>query len=89
MSSRKIWEPDRISGLPAFDASDARWIGELYNHQLRCGDHGLCPAALYKVAIDALTDSLFPTIAESSETASLKAEKARRTADRARINLLL
>eukprot|EP00972_Heterocapsa_arctica_P004926 730015-Heterocapsa_arctica.AAC.1 len=34
MSSIRLWEPDRCSSLPAFDASDARWIGELHNHQL-------------------------------------------------------
>eukprot|EP00972_Heterocapsa_arctica_P040565 5977434-Heterocapsa_arctica.AAC.1 len=56
MSSMKTWEPDRISGLPEFDASDAQWIGELHNHQVRCGDHGSCPAVVYKVAIDALTE---------------------------------
>eukprot|EP00972_Heterocapsa_arctica_P022470 3305235-Heterocapsa_arctica.AAC.1 len=89
MSSTKIWEPDRISGLPEFDASDARWIGELLNHQMRCGDHGSCPAVLYKVAIDAPTNSLFPSIAESSQSAPLQAEKARRIADRDRVNRLL
>eukprot|EP00972_Heterocapsa_arctica_P062430 9202589-Heterocapsa_arctica.AAC.1 len=29
LSAMKIWEPERVSGLPGLDASDAKWIGEL------------------------------------------------------------
>eukprot|EP00972_Heterocapsa_arctica_P081472 12009408-Heterocapsa_arctica.AAC.1 len=81
MSSTRIWEPELISSLPEFDASDARWIGELHTHQMRVGDKGSCPAALHKVTIDALTGSLFPTVAESSQSAPMAAEKTRRIED--------
>eukprot|EP00972_Heterocapsa_arctica_P061344 9045020-Heterocapsa_arctica.AAC.1 len=56
MSAIKIWEPKRILGLLSLDASDARWVGELHLHQVRCGLHGSLPAVVYKISIDSLTD---------------------------------
>eukprot|EP00972_Heterocapsa_arctica_P072283 10676883-Heterocapsa_arctica.AAC.1 len=43
-TAMKIWEPERVSGLPHLDASDAKWIGELHGHQVGCGLHGALPA---------------------------------------------
>eukprot|EP00972_Heterocapsa_arctica_P066793 9855793-Heterocapsa_arctica.AAC.1 len=33
MSATRLFEPDLYSSFPSFDASDARWIGELHKHQ--------------------------------------------------------
>eukprot|EP00972_Heterocapsa_arctica_P073965 10917292-Heterocapsa_arctica.AAC.2 len=89
MTAIRLFEPERCSSLPSFDNSDAKWIAGLYQHQSRCGTQGLCPAVLFKVAIDHLSDSCFPTIDEASDPNKQKAEKARTTKDRARITNLL
>eukprot|EP00972_Heterocapsa_arctica_P082549 12164254-Heterocapsa_arctica.AAC.1 len=72
-----IWEPERVSGLPGLDAPDAKWIGELHSHQVRCGLHSALPAVVYKISIDALTDSLYPSLAEASQPVPMTAEKER------------
>eukprot|EP00972_Heterocapsa_arctica_P049979 7349823-Heterocapsa_arctica.AAC.1 len=81
MTATRLFEPDLCSSLPSFSASDAKRISDLYQHQSRCGTHGLCSAVLYKVAIDHFNDSCFPTVAESSNLGLQKDEKARRTKD--------
>eukprot|EP00972_Heterocapsa_arctica_P018219 2691312-Heterocapsa_arctica.AAC.1 len=89
LSAMKIWEPERWSGLADLNDSDAKWICELHYHQVRCGLHGALPAVAYKLAIDALADSLDPTLADAKKPKRLPAETAKRNADRERINRLL
>eukprot|EP00972_Heterocapsa_arctica_P058773 8664313-Heterocapsa_arctica.AAC.1 len=89
MSSTRLYEPDLFPNLPAFDASDARWIVELHQHQSRLGHHDTCPAIVHKVAIDLLTDSLYPSMAESSNPSLVKSEREKRTKDRARVTRML
>eukprot|EP00972_Heterocapsa_arctica_P099356 14662174-Heterocapsa_arctica.AAC.1 len=62
--------------------SDAKWIVAFFHHQDRCN----CittdlPAVVYKVAIDLLTDSLYPEL--TADSTLIEAEIARRDADRA------
>eukprot|EP00972_Heterocapsa_arctica_P022960 3377294-Heterocapsa_arctica.AAC.1 len=61
--------------------SDAKWIVALYYHQDRCEVTSELPAVVYKVAIDLLTDSLYPEL--TADPTLIESEKAHRDADRA------
>eukprot|EP00972_Heterocapsa_arctica_P011081 1622174-Heterocapsa_arctica.AAC.1 len=83
MSSVRLREPTRFSCLPAMTASDAQWIVELHVHQDRVGPFDLdLPAIVYKIAVDLLTDSVYPDL--NADPAFIKREKARREDDRAK-----
>eukprot|EP00972_Heterocapsa_arctica_P020484 3020690-Heterocapsa_arctica.AAC.1 len=76
MSSTRLREPSLFSSLPTMGASDARWIVALYHHQDRCDCMTTdLPAVIYKVAIDLLTDSLYPEL--TADSALIETEKAR------------
>eukprot|EP00972_Heterocapsa_arctica_P004580 681064-Heterocapsa_arctica.AAC.1 len=88
MSSTRLREPNRFADLPAMDASDAQWIVDLHMHQDRCGPIGSdLPAVAYKIAIDLLTDSVYPEL--TADSTFIKSEKVRREADRAKVTKYL